>query len=59
VYLRLIRGKAKTHYECVAIERSTPDEANIVALSGLVEDLRDALLGFLVSINPKKLIAVV
>ena len=49
--LRPIKDNAKGLYERVAAEGYTENEADIVAVSGLVEDLRDVLLEYWVSIQ--------
>jgi hypothetical protein len=54
--LRPIRDKAKGLYERITTEGYVEDEGDIVAVSGLAEDLRDVLLEYWVSVNPEKLI---
>lgn len=47
--LRPIKDKAKGLYERVTTEGYAENEADIVAVSGLAEDLRDVLLEYWVS----------
>jgi hypothetical protein len=51
--LRPIRDKAKGLYERIATEGYVQNEGDVAAVSGLAEDLRDALFEYRVSINPK------